>query len=133
MPQYSTDLRDARNDQIETTLGASPILELRTGTVPANCAAADSGTLVASMTLPADAFAASSAGVKSMQGTWEDLSANNNGVIAHYRLKTSGGVCKMQGPASQTGGGGEVIVNNATVVAGQPITVTAFTITAGGG
>ncbi len=132
MPQYATDLRDARNDQIETTLGASPILELRSGAAPANCAAVDTGVLIASMTLPVDAMAASSAGVKSKLGTWEDLVANNGGVIAHYRLKTSAGVCKMQGSASQTGGGGEIIVDNATVIAGQKVTITAFDITAGG-
>jgi hypothetical protein len=130
--QKSTDLRDAQNDQIEATLGSSPILELRSGAAPANCAAADSGTLIASMTLPADAFAASSAGVKSMQGTWQDLSADNAGTIAHYRLKTSGGVCKLQGPASASGGGGEVIVNNTTVTAGQQVSITSFTITASG-
>lgn len=132
MPQYPADLRDARNDQIETALGASPICELRSGAAPANCAAADSGTLIASMTLPVDPFAASSGGVKAKQGTWEDLIANNTGIIGHYRLKTNGGVCKMQGPASEAGGGGEVIVDNADVNAGQSVTITAFTITAGG-
>lgn len=130
--QKSTDLRDAQNDQIETILGTSPILELRTGSAPANCAAADSGTLVASMTLPSDHMSASSAGVKSKLGTWEDLTANNAGIIGHYRFKTSGGVCKLQGPASEAGGGGEMIVNNADVEAGQQVTVTAFSITASG-
>lgn len=132
MPQYSVDLRDARNDAIETILGASPILELRTGAAPATCATADSGTLVASMTLPADAFAASSGGVKSMQGTWEDLLANNAGIIGHYRFKTSGGVCKMQGSASLAGGGGEMILTNTNVAVNQPVSVTSFAITAGG-
>lgn len=134
MSQYSTDLRDARNDQIETILGASPILELRTGAAPANCAAADSGTLIASMSLPADAFGASAAGVKSKLGTWQDLAADNAGSLVggHYRLKTSGGVCKMQGSVSATGGGGEVQVDNTTVTAGQQVTITSFTITAGG-
>jgi hypothetical protein len=132
MAQYSVDLRDARNDAIETVLGASPILELRTGAAPAGCAAADTGVLIASMTLPVDAFAASAAGVKAKLGTWEDLAANNTGIIAHYRLKTSGGVCKMQGPASETGGGGEIILDNADVNAGQQVTITAFAITAGG-
>jgi hypothetical protein len=130
--QKSTDLRDAQNDQIETILGASAILELRSGAAPANCAAADSGTLIASMTLPADWMAASSGGVKSKSGTWEDLAADNTGTIAHYRFKTSGGVCKLQGPASLGGGGGELICDNTNVVAGQKITVTAFSITASG-
>jgi hypothetical protein len=130
--QKSTDLRDAQNDQIETILGTSPILELRSGAAPANCAAADSGTLIASMTLPSDFMGASSAGVKSMSGTWQDLSADNSGTIAHYRIKTSGGTCKLQGPASASGGGGEIIVNNATVVAGQQVSITSFSITASG-
>jgi hypothetical protein len=38
----------------------------------------------------------------------------------------------MQGPASEAGGGGEIIVDNADVNAGQQVTITDFTITAGG-
>lgn len=130
--QKSTDLRDAQNDQIETIIGASPILELRTGAAPANCAAADSGTLVASMTLPADAFAASASGVKAKSGTWQDTSADNAGTVAHFRLKTSGGVCKLQGTVTATGGGGDITLDNAVVAAGQQITINTFSITASG-
>jgi hypothetical protein len=133
MAQYSVDLRDARNDAIETILGASPILELRSGAAPANCAAADSGTLIASMTLPADAFSASSAGVKAKLGTWEDPNADAAGTIGHWRLKTSGGACKVQGTATVTGGGGEIQLTTLVVSAiGQPVTITSFSITAGG-
>jgi hypothetical protein len=133
MAQYSVDLRDARNDAIETILGASPILELRSGSVPATCATADSGTLIASMTLPVDAFSASSAGVKAKLGTWEDPSADSAGTIGHWRLKTSGGVCKVQGTATVTGGGGEIQLTTLVVsAAGQPVTITSFSITAGG-
>jgi hypothetical protein len=132
--QYSVDVRDARNDALETLLGASPILEIRSGAQPASCAAADSGTLVASMTLPADAFAASSAGVKAKQGTWEDPAADNAnaGGAMHYRLKTSGGACKMQGSVTATGGGGDMTVQNLNIAAGQTITITSFSITASG-
>lgn len=130
--QKSTALRDAENEALRTTLGANAILELRTGAAPANCAAADTGTLVTSIPLGATPFSASSSGVLSKNGTWEDTAADNGGLIAHYRFKTSGGTCVIQGPASQTGGGGEVIVNNATVVAGQTVTVTAFTFTRNG-
>lgn len=130
--QKSTDLRDAQNDAIETILGSSPILELRTGSVPANCAAADTGTLCASMTLPADFMAASSSGVKSKSGTWQDTSADATGTIAHFRLKTSGGVCKMQGTVTITAGGGDITLDNNVVVAGQQITINTFSITASG-
>jgi hypothetical protein len=132
--QYSVDVRDARNDALETLLGASPILEIRSGAQPASCAAADSGTLVASMTLPADAMGASSGGVKAKQGTWEDPAADNAnaGGAMHYRLKTSGGVCKMQGSVTASGGGGDMTVQNLNIAAGQTITITSFSITASG-
>jgi hypothetical protein len=130
--QKSTDLRDAQNDQIETILGTSPILEIRSGAAPANCAASDTGTLLASMTLPSDHMGASSGGVKSKAGTWEDLVADNAGTAAHFRWKTSGGVCKMQGTVTATGGGGDITLDNTSIAAGQKVTITSFSITASG-
>ena len=41
--QLSTAVRNARLDAIETAIGASAILRIRSGAVPANCAAADAG------------------------------------------------------------------------------------------
>jgi hypothetical protein len=132
--QKSTDLRDAQNDAWETILGTSPILEFRSGAQPANCAAADSGTLVASMTLPSDHMGASSGGVKSKLGTWEDPAADNAnaGGSMHFRLKTSGGTCKAQGTVTATGGGGDITIDNMNIAAGQKITITSFSITASG-
>lgn len=54
MIQYSVRVRDAQNDAMESAIGASPSLELRTGAQPANCAAADTGTLLCAIALPAD-------------------------------------------------------------------------------
>jgi hypothetical protein len=45
--QLSVAARNARLDAIETAVGVSAILEIRSGAQPANCAAADSGTLLA--------------------------------------------------------------------------------------
>ena len=68
--QYSTDIRDNQNDLIETTVGVSPTLTVFDGAAPANCAAADTGTVLAIGTLPADWMAASAAGVKGKSGAW---------------------------------------------------------------
>jgi hypothetical protein len=130
--QKSTDLRDAQNDLWESILGTSPTLELRTGAPPASCAAADSGTLVASMSLPADFMSASSGGVKSKLGTWQDPSADAAGVIGHFRLKTSGGTCKIQGTVTLTAGGGDMTVDNTNVQPAQLVSITSFSVTAGG-
>lgn len=50
--QYSTDIRDNQNDLIETTVGVSPTLTVYSGSAPANCAAADTGTVLASWCWP---------------------------------------------------------------------------------
>jgi hypothetical protein len=39
--QLSTAVRNARLDVIESTIGTSAVLRIRSGSVPANCAAAD--------------------------------------------------------------------------------------------
>ncbi len=130
--QHSVAVRDAQNDSIETTIGTAPILEIRSGAAPANCAAADSGTLLASMTLPSDWLAASSSGTKSKSGTWQDLTANNAGTAGHFRIKDSSGTtCHQQGTCTATGGGGDMTLDNTSIAAGQPVTVTAYALTAG--
>ena len=62
--QLSIAARNARLDAIETTIGASAVLKIRTGAQPATCATADSGTVLATINLPADWMAAASAGSK---------------------------------------------------------------------
>lgn len=60
--QFSTTVRNARLDAIEADAGVSAILRFRSGSVPANCAAADAGTVLATLNLPSDWMAAASGG-----------------------------------------------------------------------
>lgn len=130
--QLSTNTRNGMLDAIETELGASPILRIKSGAVPANCAAADSGTVLATLNLPADAMAAASGGSKAKSGTWEDASADNAGTAAHFRLyKTDGITCVAQGTVTATGGGGDMTVDNVSFGVGQQFTITGFTLNAG--
>lgn len=130
--QYSTAVRNARLDVVESTIGVSAVLKIRTGAAPANCAAADSGTVVATVNLPSDWMAAASGGTKAMSGTWQDLSADAAGTAAHFRLYASDGTtCHAQGTVTATGGGGDMTVDNTVFAAGQSFTVTSFTLTAG--
>jgi len=129
--QYASALRDAQLDAIETHIGTSPILRIRTGTVPANVAAADAGTVLAELTLPSDWLAAASSGSKAKSGTWEDTSADATGTAAHFRIYTSGGTAKIQGTVTITGGGGDMTVDNTSFATGQQFTITSFTISAG--
>ncbi|RJX20809.1 MAG: hypothetical protein C4570_03370 [Ammonifex sp.] len=130
--QFSETVRNAELDAIETAIGTAPILEIRSGAPPANCAAADSGTVLATLTLPSDFMAAAAAGAKAKLGTWEDASADATGTAGHFRLKNSAGtVCHMQGTVTITAGGGDMEVDNTSFAAGQQFTVTTFTLTAG--
>lgn len=131
--QYSTDVRDAMNDAKETAIGTSPVLELWNGSKPANCATADTGTKIASGTLPSDWMSASSSGTKSKTGTWTvtGLSAAGSGTNAQYFRITVSGVCKWQGSVTATGGGGEATMDNVNVANGQTVTVSTFQVTAG--
>ncbi|MBD3762443.1 hypothetical protein [Rhizorhabdus sp.] len=131
--QFSTAARNASLDAIETAIGASPILRIRTGAPPANCAAARAGTVLATMTLPADFMAAASNGSKALSGTWQDAAADASGTAGHFEIVDSGGtVCHIQGTVTATGGGGDMEIQNTSIAVGQQINVTDFTITAGG-
>lgn len=131
--QFSVSVRNAGLDAFETTTGAAAVLRIRSGALPATCATADAGTLLAEMTLPSDWMAAASAGAKSKSGTWEDASANSTGVAGHFRIYDPTGVtCHMQGTVTVAGGGGDMtLVGTATLTAGQPVSVDTFTLTAG--
>lgn len=130
--QYSTAVRNAQLDAVESTIGASAILKIRTGAPPANCAAADSGTVLATLNLPSDWMAAAANGSKAKSGTWEDASADNAGTAAHFRLYANDGTtCHAQGTVTATGGGGDMTVDNTVFAAGQQFTITSFAINAG--
>lgn len=131
--QFATDVRNARLDAIESTIGTSAIMKIRTGSAPADCGTADSGTVLATLSLPSDWMAAASSGTKAKAGTWQDASADNTGTAAHFRIYDSGGTtCKIQGTVTATGGGGDLTVQNTSFTAGQQFTVTTFTFTEGG-
>jgi len=128
--QLATSTRNARLDAIETDAGTSAILKIRTGAQPADCAAADSGTVLATFNLPSDWMAAASSGSKAKSGTWQDTSADSTGTAAHFRLyKSDGATTIMQGSVGQ--GSGDLSLDNTSIVAGQQVTVNTFTLTDG--
>ena len=130
--QYSVAVKNARLDVIESTISTSPVMKIRSGAPPATPATADSGTVLATLTLPSDWMGAASAGAKAMSGTWQDTSADNTGTAAHFRIYDSGGTtCHIQGTVTATGGGGDLTVDNVSFASGQSFSVTSFTITSG--
>lgn len=130
--QLSIVVRNARLDAIEATIAASAILKIRTGSVPANCAASDSGSVLATLNLPSDYFSAASSGSMAKTGTWQDASADGTGTAEHFRLYANDGTtCHLQGTVTATGGGGDLTLDNVSIASGQTVTITTFTLTDG--
>ena len=134
--QLNITTRNARLDTIESTNGTSCALEIRAGSVPADCATADAGAILATINLPSDWMAAASSGSKAKAGTWQDASADNTGTAAHFRIYNSQATkdettCFMQGTVTLTGGGGDMTVDNTSFATAQVFTVTTFTLTDG--
>ena len=127
--QLSVAVRNAMLDAIETTIGATAVMKIRTGAQPATCATADSGTVLATLTLPADWMAAAASGAKAKSGTWQDAGADATGTAAHFRIYESTGVtCGIQGTVTVTGGGGDLTLDSVSITAAQVITITGFTL-----
>jgi len=131
--QFSTAARNAALDAIEAAIGAAGVLRIRSGAPPANCAAARTGTVLATMSLPANFFADAANGSKGLAGTWEDLAADAAGTAGHFELMDSTETtCHIQGTVTASGGGGDMTIDNTSVALGQEISVSSFTINAGG-
>jgi len=117
--------RNARLDAIETQIGTTGVtLEIRTTAQPANCAATDTGAALATISIPSDWLLAAASGAKAINnGPWTIASAAAGGLAAHFRIK-QGGTCYIQGAIP-----GDMSLDNTTIVAGQTVQITAFTLT----
>jgi hypothetical protein len=132
--QMNVTTRNARLDSIESTNGTSCALEIRSGSQPADCSQASSGTLLVTINLPTDWMAAASGGQKAKAGTWQDASADGAGTAGHFRVYNSqatkdGTTCFLQGSVGQ--GTGDLQLDNVSIASGQQVTITGFTLTDG--
>lgn len=131
--QWSTSLRNALLDAWETAIGTSAKVYIRTGSPPANCAAADSGDLLAEFDLASDWAAAASGGSKGLNNLPLEETAIASGTAGHYRIKDSAGTtCHEQGTVTASGDGGDMILDGLSVSLGQTLRITAWTKTAPG-
>ena len=126
--QLSVAVRNARLDAIETVISTTAKLLIYSGSAPADCAAAASGTLLATLTLPSDYFAAAGSGAKAKTGTWTGTaSAGSAASPTHFRLADNAGTTiGLQGTAGV--GSGDLSFDG-TITSGQTITVGTFTLT----
>lgn len=127
--QASVAVRNAMLDAIETAIGTAPQLRFYTGSMPANAAAAATGTLLATLTLPSDWLANAASGAKAKSGTWSGTGAAA-GTAGYFRIYDSTGTtCHFQGTVTLTGGGGDMTLDNTSIAVSQAVTVNTFNLT----
>lgn len=110
-----------------TDAGASPgYIEIRTGSRPATANTAATGTVLSTITLNDPAWAAASGGSKALDVTPEpsDASADNTGTAGWGRVYDSTGAAICDGTV-----GTEFTLTSSSITSGQPVTITAGSIT----
>lgn len=129
--QFSTVLRNNMLDQIEATSGTSSKIQIYSGTVPASCATAPSGTLLVEYALASDWAAAATSGSKTLNNLPLTANAVAAGTAGYFRIVDSAGTtCHMQGTVGQ--GTGDLSLDNTNIASGQSVQITSWTITAPG-
>jgi hypothetical protein len=95
---------------------------------PANPQATYSGVALATITLPASAFAAAIDGVVSKDGTWSDT-VDESGTAAGFRMLSSDTTKVIDGTAGVSGDSPDMVLDNKVLVAGGTVTVNTFSFT----
>lgn len=137
--RLSPGQRNAMLDAIFNGTGINSdswILEIRSGSQPATADLAPTGTVLASITVPADAFGAAASGSVAKAGTWQDTSADATGTAGWARFRAAGDLGttnntdrRFDFAVTATGGGGEIELQNTSIASGQQVTITTFTVT----
>lgn len=126
--QFSVAVRNARLDAIETVTGVTAKLVLYSGTAPADCATAATGTLLATLTLPSDYLANAASGAKALAGTWAGTGAAA-GTAGYFRVTDNAGTTThLQGTVAASGADLN-ISPSAAIGVSQAISITGFTLT----
>lgn len=127
-------LRNTRANAIRDAIdaGAGPgIVQFYTGTRPATGAAITSETLLGTVTCGDPSTAAASGGVLTFNAFTEDTAADADGVATWARVLDSDSTFVTDLSVSESGGGGDLIMNTTTIVTGGPIRIDSGTITEG--
>lgn len=137
MLQFSVPVRNAILDAIEAAiLAAGGIAQVRlySGPQPANTAAAESGTRLLSVNLPAGDFMSAAANAQKLKaGVWSGIGEGAAGAgmnAGHFRVYDSLNVCHAQGriTASNDPDPGEMTMDSIAIISGEKTVIDTFTL-----
>lgn len=110
---------------------AAGYVEIRTGAQPASVGTAASGTLLGTLTLSDPAFGAAttaSPAVATANSITDDSSADASGTAGWFRVYDSNDTAIWDGDITATSGGGDMELDDTSIVAGGVIAITSWTI-----
>ncbi len=131
--QFRTTERNAWLTTLNTALGASAKLFIYSGGPPATVAAGPTGVLLSSGAVGnAAGWGSVASGVLTAAAITSDASAVASGTAGYFRWLDSSNNVICQGTVTATGGGGDLTMNSISIIIGDTIAITSWTITAPG-
>lgn len=131
--QFTTAIRNAWCTTLNAALGQSAILTIYSGPPPANDAAGPTGVLLSSnIRGNAAGWGTILNGVLTASAFVPETNARGTGVAGYFRWLDSSNNVALQGTVSDTGGTGDLRLADTSIVAGDPVTLAGWTITAPG-
>ena len=127
--KVKVEIRNGWIDDLITAIGNAGKIKFYDGTQPETGGTAT--TLLGTVTLGSPAAPAASNGATTLNTTTEDSDADASGTATWARITTSADVFVTDCTVTATGGGGDIILNNAAITAGGIIRITSGTLTAG--
>jgi hypothetical protein len=119
--KLSTTLRNNMLDEITSLAGANAVIKIFSGTQPAGGGAET--TVLVTLTCSATLAPAASAGVLTLSSVTGGT-AVASGTASWYRLETSGGTFIMDGDVSDSGGNGDLTLNDRAIVLNGTVNLT---------
>lgn len=113
--------------------GGAGTIEIRTGVPEATTLTADAGTKLATLTLSATAFAASTdsgttgLATATANAITSDTNAAATGTAGHFRAKSNAGVVIIQGNVGTSAA--DLILNTTAITAGDTVAITSWVAT----
>lgn len=125
---YLVGIRNAMLDTITTNAGGSALLRIYDGARPATGGATT--VLLAELVCNATFAAAAAAGLLTLNAIAQDASANATGTASWFRIVKADGVTHVL-DGSVAVSGSDLNLSTTSIVSGQPVSITSFTITEG--
>jgi hypothetical protein len=85
--------------------------------------------VLAELTFSGTAFGAAASGTATAAAITQDSSANATGTAAKFFARSTAPATVFSGSVTATSGGGDIELVTTSIVSGQPVQITSFTIT----